>query len=211
MSDPTKNSRLKLNEAACYGYRDTFLDAIPLYTLTSITQTKSFLFSFQNLRLMLLPSAQPFLDHLFTRLAADQIDVQRFKLDHICYRVETEERYLALKEALKKEGTLLAESQIGGRPISTFILHEPIRFRERAIPCLELPAPKPGKAYAEGYEHVEFVIDEPFAAFMARYPHVTFDTKGMQKAVNADIRIQYPDGSVKFHHHSLEYVIRYLE
>jgi predicted metalloenzyme YecM len=159
----------------------------------------------------MLPDPTTFLLNVMAHLSADQMNVQSFELDHICYRVETEERYLALKEALKKEGMLLAESQIGGRPISTFILHEPIRFRERAIPCLELPAPKPGKAYAEGYEHVEFVIDEPFAAFMARYPHVTFDTKGMQKAVNADIRIQYPDGSVKFHHHSLEYVIRYLE
>jgi predicted metalloenzyme YecM len=76
---------------------------------------------------------------------------------------------------------------------------------------LELPSPKKGSEYSEGFEHVEFVIDEPFEAFIKRYPKTLFDKKGQFKKVNADLRIQFENCSVKFHHHSLEYVIKYLD
>ncbi|MEN0003015.1 MAG: VOC family protein [Bacteroidota bacterium] len=164
----------------------------------------------QQLAQLLAPTT-PFLNQIMNALKADQINVASLELDHICYRVETFTRYEELKEALALFGVLLAESQIGGRPIATYKLHEPIRFREREIWCLELPAPKAKTPYMEGFEHVEFVINEPFDVFMNAHPQVQFDTKGMHKAVNADIRVCYPSCCVKFHHHSLEYVIRYLD
>jgi hypothetical protein len=43
------------------------------------------------------------------------------------------------------------------------------------------------------------------------YNHVIFDTKDLNKKINPDIRIKYDDISVKFHHNSLEYVVKYLE
>lgn len=159
----------------------------------------------------LLSSSKTFLEQLITQLKASEIAVDDLPLDHICYRVETEARYQELKMALSEISTILAETPINGRPITTFRLQEPIIFEDRKIELLELPCPKPNNRYKEGFEHVEFVIKEPFKDFMSRYAHLTFDTKGMNKAVNADIRLALGDYSVKFHHYPLDYVIEYLD
>lgn len=153
----------------------------------------------------------PFLDRIFQFLDQDGIDVSLYELDHVCYRVETKEEYERLKTQLQPLGELLTESLIGGRLIATFKLFEPIRYKKRKIWCLELPSPKAGSPYKEGYEHVEFVIDKPFDDFMSLYPALTFKTKGMSKEVNPDISRKYGDLAVKFHHHTIEYVIRYLD
>ena len=159
----------------------------------------------------ILGSVSPFLDHLFQQLAADGIDVSSYELDHLCYRVDTLERYQKLKTELCAIGSLLTTSMIAGRPISTFKLFQPLQYQERRIWCVELPAPKAGSPYPEGFEHIEFVIDQTFDIFMARYPQLTFNTKGMNKAVNPEISRKYGTMAVKFHHHPIEYVIKYLD
>lgn len=158
-----------------------------------------------------LPSPHSFLSHIFHTLETLKIDVSRLELDHLCYRVETWERYEVLKKMLETEAELLKETMINGRPICTYKLKEAIRYEAREIWVLELPAPKDGSPYQEGFEHVEFVIDTSFEDFMQRYPHITFDTKAMGKAINPDIGIEHDGARVKFHHNSLEYVVKYLE
>ncbi|MEM1120605.1 MAG: VOC family protein [Bacteroidota bacterium] len=152
-----------------------------------------------------------FLYKIFQYLSTQKIDVTSYKLDHICYRVETEERYQFLKKALEEIGELLTESQVGGRSIASIKLVEPIVYKNRKIEVVELPAPKKGSFYKEGFEHVEFVIDQPFGAFMAAHPHLDFVTKDLKKSINQGITLKETDFSVKFHHHTLEYVIRYLD
>ena len=159
----------------------------------------------------LLGAADPFLSRLFAALEQDGLEVAGYELDHLCYRVSSRERYEALKTGMADYGRVLSEKEIGGRPIATFELTSPIVFADRQIPCLEIPAPKAGSSYPEGFEHAEFVIDRPFAEFMAAYPHLDFDTKGMHKEVNPEIRLAYEGFSVKFHHHPLAYVIRHLD
>ena len=163
------------------------------------------------MRTTLFPSPVQFLDRLFYFLTQDGVQVDAFPLDHLCYRVETVERYAQLCGTLAKQGALLSEKEIGGRPIAVFKLQTPFSYQERAISLLELPAPKPGSAYPEGYEHAEFVVDEPLQDFMARYLELDFDTKGLHKAVNPEVRLRYEGLSVKFHEHDLEYVITELD
>ena len=159
----------------------------------------------------LLGNPTPFLDHLFQYLSAKGINVANYELDHICYRVETEERYQQLKKQLSNLGELLTVSQIGGRAIASIKLDQPIIYKKRKIDVVELPAPKKGSFYKEGFEHVEFVIDVPFDNFMEAHPHLDFITKDLKKSVNQGITLKETDFSVKFHHHTLEYVIRYLD
>lgn len=153
----------------------------------------------------------PFLNQVFEHLQEDKIEVNHYELDHICYRVETLQRYQELVQQLSSCGNLLAETMIGGRPISTFKLLSPIEYKNRTIYCLELPAPKAGSPYAEGFEHAEFVIDVPFPEFIEKYSKCHFKTTGMQKAVNPEISRKFDGISVKFHHHPIEYVIKYLD
>ena len=142
----------------------------------------------------LLGDFNPFLDRIFQYLSAKKVDVKRYELDHICYRVETEERYQALKKSLTSIGELLTESQIGGRAIASIKLKKPIVYKDRKIWVIELPAPKKGSFYKEGFEHVEFVIDVPFEAFLfpgfrfqknpVRYSDYTIDDQEKEKVKN---------------------------
>ncbi len=159
----------------------------------------------------MLPNPEQFLYPLFNDLESKKVDVSCLLMDHICYRVESEDRYQELKNQLSEENQLLAETLINNRPIATFLLSIPFIFKNRRINCLELPSPKPVSPYAEGFEHVEFVINSQFSTFMEKYHQLQFDTKGMNKSINADIRLSLASGSVKFHHHPLEHVIRYLD
>ena len=159
----------------------------------------------------LLESPHPFLNRVFSSLDEDDIDISSYELDHICYRVETNERYDELREKLLEVGILLTEAQIGGRAISSFKLDKPIIYRNREICCVELPAPKPKRSYVEGYEHVEFVIDVSFEEFMAAHPKISFDMGASTKEINPDITIDYDGFVVKFHHNTLEYVIKNLQ
>ncbi len=160
---------------------------------------------------MLLPNPAKFLTKIFKNLDNINIDVTNYELDHICYRVETVERYDFFKKELIKLGDLLSEKMINGRLISSYKLFEPIIYKERKIWVIELPSPKPNVFYKEGFEHVEFVIDISFDKFKQKYREIKFSEKAINKKINADISIGFEDCSVKFHQNSLEYVIMYLE
>lgn len=136
-------------------------------------------------------------------------------IDHVCYRVATETRYTELRDYHLQTATLLAASEIGGRPICTFRLAVPFTFGQRQIELLELPAPKPGRPYKEGWEHAEFVTDRPLREFddwlqtTAGVAADAIDRSGLDKSLNSDLRLRLTEGiSVKFHELPLDEVIR---
>lgn len=158
-------------------------------------------------------------------MAAAGILIEHRVIDHVCYRVATQEEYVAGKERFLQVGVLLHEAVINGRPIATYKLHIPIVHGSHTcvivesvdrilrcscrIWCVELPSPKPGTPYATGLEHFEVVVDTPFDVLMAQYPHLTWDTAALSKEINPDVRLPLPSGNcVKFHHDTLENVIR---
>ena len=150
-----------------------------------------------------------FMDKVFQALRNDGVDAASYELDHICYRVSSTSRYDEVKLLLSTIADRLSETLVSGRAITTFKLHKPMLLLDRSIQVIEVPSPKRNSRYVEGFEHIEFVIDQSFDAFMARYAHLTFDVKDIYKKINPDIRLQYDEFSVKFHHTSLEDVIRY--
>ncbi|WP_020571898.1 VOC family protein [Neolewinella persica] len=163
---------------------------------------------------MPLPSPTPFLHQLFTFLEPSPGALDHLVLDHICYRVATVSVYEDLRSSLLKDNRLLVESPINGRRIATFRMATPFRFKQREIWLLELPEPKPGSPYPEGYEHAEFVTDRPlpqFETWLVEHLGVTedeLDRKGLTKPLNADLRLRLPAGlSVKFHELPLDRVI----
>ena len=82
-----------------------------------------------------------FLRTLFEALAEQAVDVSAFALDHLCYRVETPERYEELRKEMDAEHVLLAESRIGGRCIATYRVQSPWLFESRWIDVVEFPHP----------------------------------------------------------------------
>lgn len=156
-----------------------------------------------------LATAAPFVDDLLARLAARGVDVSGYEIDHICWRTASRASYDAVKAALIPHARLLTEADVRGRPIATFLLREPIRAGGRVISLLEVPAPKPGAAYAEGWEHAEIVVGQELASLRARHPTLPFDTSGLAHAGNPELALPLGDGrTVKFHPESLLTVIQ---
>ncbi len=144
-----------------------------------------------------------FLSRLFALLAEARVDVAPYELDHVCYRADTLDTYAAKKRELETLGRLLTEADVNGRPIATYYLREPLRYENREIRLVELPAPKPSKPTAAGLEHAEFAVGtENMAKFMA------FDTTGMAKAANPEIELSFGPIAAKFHPTSLLDVIQ---
>jgi predicted metalloenzyme YecM len=149
-----------------------------------------------------------FLEDIFFMINDIDLDVEKYELDHVCYRVESNTQYKEKKDELINFGELLIESIVNGRSISTFKLFEPIVFGTRKIYLLELPAPKSGHSYKAGLEHVEFVTKDPLIKIVSRYPQFAFETFGIHKKINADITLKLGDYCMRFHNQSLEDVIK---
>lgn len=156
----------------------------------------------------MIDSAYKFLDKLFLLLEENKIDISSWEIDHLCYRTSSLENYHEIKNIFSKLGKLLIESDVNGRDIATYKLFEPVIFRNYIIPLVEVPAPKAGRKTAEGWEHIEVVIDINFDDLINKYDYLKFDTKALSKELNPELVFKFNDCSIKFHHQSLEEVIR---
>lgn len=154
----------------------------------------------------------PFLAIALSRSLDQGIELSGKEIDHVCFRCTSKKEYLSICSQLVDQqlGEVMIESMIGGRPITTFKLFEPIQYNEYSIACLEIPCPKPGKSHHAGLEHLEVVVgkngDLPFdnklvlEEWASSYPSVSFDRKAIDKHINADICLDLGDGvNIKFH------------
>jgi uncharacterized protein len=137
-------------------------------------------------------------------IARDELSM----MDHICYRVETQQRYDELLLSLQSAARLVGESIVGGRMIATFEFNEYLRVDSWTVPFLELPAPKEGSPYSEGLEHAELVVVGSLEQFLERHAEVPFSLKGMSKQINPEAGLKDGDFSVKFHEQQLGAVVR---
>ncbi|MDN5275245.1 MAG: putative dihydroxybiphenyl dioxygenase [Candidatus Saccharibacteria bacterium] len=137
-------------------------------------------------------------------IARDEISM----MDHICYRVETLERYQALLPVLSADARLLGENEVNGRMIATFELNDYLQVDSWTIPYLELPAPKEGSPFSEGLEHAELVVIGSLERFIDRHSDLPFSLKGMDKTINPEAGLKDGVFSVKFHEQQLGAVVR---
>lgn len=156
----------------------------------------------------LLGDPTPLLVGILEKARASNIDLSNLLCDHVCYRVATQERYTELRNQLHTLGTCVTEANVRGRPIATFQLHLPLTIGIWTIPSLELPSPKVGSSYAEGWEHAEFVIPEGVKAFIEKHKSVAFDTSGLDREINPELALSVSAlTQMKFHQLSLLEVI----
>ena len=160
---------------------------------------------------------ESFVTDIVGELSKDGIDTTGWELDHLAYRVESMEEYSTVCNSLINSidgkqplGICLGVVQIGGRPISTIHLINPlVHPLGYTISCIEIPSPKEGSHYASGFEHAEFVIGPSMGVpteipeeylgtekpvleqFIQKYPELTFDTRAIDKELNADVSKSY--------------------
>lgn len=156
--------------------------------------------------------AQLFLSRAFELIGLAKIKFQDYwPIDHLCYRVESKTEYEALKCHFKSFSNLLIESPVNGRLISTFKLHSPINFGDYTISVIELPEPKVGKSTKTGFEHFEIVCDQPFEKIIEQSGSLPWDKSGLAKPINKELEVSFGSLAFKYHHLSLESVIRLEE
>ena len=150
-------------------------------------------------------SLETFLGPLVAYLKSKDLLNSAQEIDHVCYRVETIEAYLKIVSRMKdRYGKVIADSMISGRPITTILLLEPIYYKEFEISCIELPCPKQGSHYEQGWEHIEVVIGcqgqecvdnkaqlEQFISQHAQSSNyrLEFDKRAINKHINADVSL----------------------
>ncbi len=129
-------------------------------------------------------------------------------IDHICYRTSSLDNYKDICDDYLRRNTLLVEGNVGGRLISTFKLKEPIKYQDRLIPLVEVPQPKRDST-PEGYEHIEVVVSESFEQIKSLFPQGNFKSHALKKDINPELVLKLDKCVIKFHHQSLEDVIKY--
>jgi predicted metalloenzyme YecM len=150
-----------------------------------------------------------FLDFISSEMNKRKIILKpNWYIDHLCYRVSTDLEYFQMKEVFSALGEFLIESEVNGRLISTFKLFEPIKYKNWNITLLELPAPKKNKITPTGFEHIEIVCDISFSELEKEYFSHEIDKSGLAKNFNKEFELKFEGCAIKFHHLSLESVIR---
>lgn len=151
--------------------------------------------------------AKIFLTRLYEESKELNIDLDRFTLDHLCWRVDSEIQYVKTKKILSTLGILLTETLVNGRPISTYKLDKPIVYKKQSISVIECPAPKEGSKYPNGFEHAEALLSEDFTLFINQFPDIKFETSRLNQKFNPELILKLPTTNLKFHTYSLERVI----
>ncbi len=152
-----------------------------------------------------------FLDDILSRVEAQGFDTGDFsQIDHMCYRTTSMENYLQKKDELASVATLLGETTVNHRPISTFRLHKPVIHGQWRIDAIELPAPKAGKDLPEGLEHIEFVLFDDIPTFLNKYEGKPFQLQAADRGINPEVGLKLNEYTVKFHLLNLPTVV-YLE
>lgn len=152
---------------------------------------------------------EPFVRGISRGLKTVRIDRGEISMmDHICYRVETTGRYYDVMSEMAKRAIMVGESEVSGRMIATFELHDYLNVDGWTIPYVELPQPKASSPYPEGLEHAELVVVGSLDAFQARHDSLDFDEAGMGKVINPELGLKAAGMSVKFHEQQLGAVVR---
>ena len=153
---------------------------------------------------------QKFAHPLIQRMADFGLMRDIKEIDHACYRVESLAQYDFIKNQLDSIATLLTEAPVNGRPIATFRLSKKISLHHGfSLDVIEIPAPKPGSPYAEGFEHLEAVTAMDLTAFRDRHPKHQWNTANFHAELNREISLRWDVGLIKFHELSLAKIIEF--
>ena len=135
------------------------------------------------------------------------IDTSNLYVDHFCFRTSSLKNYEVKKVELFQLSDWFLENIHNNRPISKFILKEPLVFENQRVSIIELPAPKVGVSYKDGIEHFEFVVGKNFTEFKNKYSHL-WTGQDDSGEFNKPVYIKLKSGVVKFHEKPLDEVIR---
>jgi predicted metalloenzyme YecM len=152
--------------------------------------------------------AEEFLSMLIAEAKSRGLDLTTAEIDHLCFRTNSTEDYKQTKKIFSSIATMIAQTDVNGRPIAAFKLNKPWKFANHIIDLIEVPHPKKNKITKRGFEHFEVIIALTFDDFKKRYPQFIYIETGLSKKLNPELEIEFNCGAIKFHHMRLEEVIK---
>ncbi|NKF52481.1 VOC family protein [Shewanella sp. WXL01] len=165
------------------------------------------------------------INKLVARLGLDKLSLE---CDHCALRVNSTESAQLLVQAFEKDGQVISNNMINGRPILIIKLDQPLMLGEQAISCVELPFPSSKVYLVEGWEHIELVLpvnvsscDELASELVARVPSLQGVLAGEtdikvkmsspkgdnERLANPTIAFKHDNLCVKVHPHTIEAII----
>jgi predicted metalloenzyme YecM len=87
-------------------------------------------------------------------------ECKSLEIDHICVRLKNHSDVDNLKAESTKFGQIISSVEVNGREISIIQLSEPLKLGHWQTFGVELPYPKQNHSYVDGWEHVEFVLND---------------------------------------------------
>jgi len=157
--------------------------------------------------------AEHFTRKLLQEAKTLSLPIRPMSIDHLCYRTDTIATYNDTVRQLSQSanhdfrGTLLTVASVNNRPIATWKLEQPIVVDDQRIECLEIPAPKPGKDYAAGWEHCEALSFWDLETLNSEFSSHGLHAHLTKKALNAELAVKLKSGTIKFHYLPLSCVI----
>lgn len=148
----------------------------------------------------LVQEATLFLDEFINKVAATGIDVSNLNLDHVAYQASSNEDYESKKPEFEKIANYTHEAIVNGRRVGVFGLENPIMYKGNKIVALELIEPTDGQVCNSDWEHAEYVLEEPYRDFMARYPNLDWNTSSIDRNAYSHLKLRLDeDTQLKFH------------
>lgn len=152
---------------------------------------------------------------------------EKLELDHFCVRLSNITEIDQLKLELANIAKNISTVDVNGRPISIFQLDTPLQVGLWSVKGLEVPNPKQNNTYADGWEHVEFVLpaskntmSEIRNSFEQLLPNLNNDKYRYSEnepqtddneIPNPTISIRVNNIGIKFHANSIQKVVGYTK
>jgi predicted metalloenzyme YecM len=83
----------------------------------------------------------------------------RLDCDHVALRANSTQAARMLENEFSQVGKIISKNMINGRPIVIIELNQPLMLGPYKIDCVELPYPSEKTYPAEGWEHIELVVN----------------------------------------------------
>lgn len=160
----------------------------------------------------LVADALKYLDEFIQKVEGTGIDVSGLNLDHVAYQASSTEDYESKKPEFENIANYIHEAIVNGRRVGVFGLEKPLEYKGNKIVALELIEPTEGQVCESAWEHAEYVLNETYRDFMAKYPNLDWNTSSIERGSYSHLKLRLDENTqLKFHMHDILETIRLEE
>ena len=125
---------------------------------------------------------ETFMSDFESKLTGVGLSLDKYPIDHICFRVSEIKNYEHFLKVFTKMSKLYASRIHNGRKFTIFLLKTPLTYKEFKINVLEYSEPGGSDNYDQGFQHIEFLSKD-------KMPKLESDSS----IISEDAYVKWPD------------------